>query len=111
MKKRTIWKWTIAGFVLLLYLATWIFGVPSAHTDITRSCVQVHNKWRSQHPDTVTDRHPVIRFRASFPILPGVVIIHHERLLAKRFGSGVWSHYFWYGFGLKKLGSRPVWKS
>jgi hypothetical protein len=103
-------KWIIRVAVVA-YLFTWIFGVPAVESFLTAREIKEYKRMRDTGAQRVWDAHPYIKFYASFPILPGIIVTHHEFQLAGLYGWGGWDIHLWYVGGVKRLMGVGLWIS
>ena len=69
-----------------LYLATWMWGIPAAHTRIAGEVIGNYKTAVKRHRSDVGDVHPWMAFGPSYAILPFVSVNHYEYHV-----GGVWA--------------------
>lgn len=101
----------VVALLLVAYGVTWAFGVPSVHTELTRSEVAIYKRLRAEGNQRVWDAHPYIRFFVSIPIAPAVILTYHEYQVAGLWGEGRWDVHTWYLIDVSSLIGMGTWIS
>jgi hypothetical protein len=96
--------------VAVLFLATWIVGVPAVISTLNDQEIATYKTLRDKH-DRVWDAHPYITFDVALPIAPFVILTHHQYQLAGLYGWGGWEIHIWYIWGNKSVFDRAEWVS
>ena len=99
---------TALSFVLLGYVVTWAFGVPTVLTRLTMEEIQHSRALEKLHPEGFGDL-PTVAFHLAFPPVPGIVFVFQESVVAPDSGWGGWVFYAWWGTGSKQLGTAWRW--
>ena len=92
------------------YLITWAFGVPAVLTAQHAEAVDAY-KVEKARENRVWAAHPWIRTSAALPVLPGVIVSHHEYQVAGLNGWGGWQVHVWYWVGVRRILERTNWIS
>lgn len=95
----------------LLYLATWVWGVPATHTEIARRVIVYYKEARALQSDMVREHHPRLRFGASYAVLPLVIVNHYEYQVAGAVGWGGVELDVWYVKGTAPIAGYTKWIS
>jgi hypothetical protein len=104
--RRAIQRVLVIGYVL-----TAVFGVPSAISRQNAWAVAEYKQMRAGGSPTVWDAHPYIWAYGAVPVLPGVILSYHEYQVGGVYGLGTFELAVWYGVGSKSLGELPIWIS
>jgi hypothetical protein len=105
------WGKPLVTILIVAYLLTWMFGVPSVQSSLTNDAVAAYKKMRTSYPQEVSDGHPYVKSYVAFPVLPGLIVTYHEYQVAYLYGFGGWEWHLWYLTGAKPIFSRPRWVS
>ena len=96
------------------YILTWAVAVPGVQSENTRWAIEEYKKLYGLDSGVggrVRGTDPQIRTFLAVPVLPGVVLSYHEYQLADLYGWRGWDVHFWYGNGVVRLLSMPLWMS
>ncbi len=97
--------------LLVLYAATWIWGIPAVHTAIAGRTISGYKQAIRRLPETVGEHHPRLRFGASYAILPLVTVDHYEYQVAGRWGWGGFTVDAWHFVGTVRIFRSTKWIS
>lgn len=103
-------KWVV-GAIVAAYMLTAIIGIPATTTQQTTWAVNEYNRLKASGSTRVWDAHPYIRSYIAIPLAPCLILSYHEYQLDGLYGFGGFELTFWYLFGVKSLGSLPLWLS
>jgi hypothetical protein len=104
------WRWGrpgrwVAAIVLAAYGITWAFGVPGVITSLTSQEIEEYKRGAVYWQGAASSPYPRIRTLASFPVLPGLIVVYHDAQIAGQSGWGGWVFYVWWGKGSKRIGT------
>jgi hypothetical protein len=88
------------------YLLTWVVGVPAVQNSITERAIRlsIHaDRIESLNPGEPQFRYSYAETYAAFPIVPFVVVIHHDYSADPLKGWGGVEFYLWFGAGTERL--------
>ena len=97
MPLESFWKKKIpAGILLVLYIITWLMGVPAVHNS--------QSKWAIEEYETKVNKsilppdrlYPAVKTYIAFPVFPFIIISYHEYHIAPLFAAGGWYCHVWY---------------
>ncbi len=95
----------------LLYLATWVWGIPMAHSRIAAEAIGCYKRAVRLHRRDVRSAHPGLRFGASYAILPLVTVNHYGYQAAGLWGWGGFTVDVWYFTGTRTVFRQTEWLS
>ena len=101
----------LLGAYTLGFVATWAVGVPAVQTELVRRGIATYHQLASDPDQLRSENHPWFRFRASFPLAPGLVATYFECEVVSHAGWGGWYLHVWYPGGLKEIGEWMLWLS
>lgn len=110
-RKRLNIKRVLSSCLLALYLATWIWGIPTVSTSITKNVISYYKQALKTRPSEVYESHPRLEFGASYAICPFIIITHYEYHVAGLWGWGGFTVDVWYFSGSKTIYSYKKWIS
>lgn len=99
--------------VVVLYVVTWIWGVPAVHTAIASNTIAAYRA-AAQKPrasEHIGPSHPSVRFRATLVPLPFVVASYHESRVGRLMGWGGITVWLWWPGGIKRITEWTSWMS
>ncbi len=103
----------VALAVGVLYLATWIFGVPAVRRAVPQLLAkELASSTPPQERNSLTQllraHPPVVEFRKIYVAFPGIVVAHFDVQLGKRYFPGETRVVVWFGGGASLLNGRRV---
>lgn len=99
--------------IALLYLFTWLIGVPAVVSDVATNRLRDGEWWilREGGSPSASDEYPWFRLNLVLPVAPGIVFVSHGGEVAPLAGYGEWALYLCYGSGVRPLLKRVTWMS
>ena len=101
----------VTGLLLLLYLATWAFGVPAATTHLTSRDLAAYKRAYAGSDRVYWERYPRLAASFGIPLLPGIVLVYYESQLGGQWGAGGWYLFAWWAVDQRPLSFHPRWLS
>lgn len=100
----------LKGLLLVGYLLTAVFGVPAVHSSLERDVMAARVPAAASRDWSGEASRQRLRFRASIPLFPGVIVSYNEHLRAYTDCSwGGWQIHLWLGSDPREIARFTSW--